>query len=210
MVSQWVCLCTKNRRRTAPQNWLAGHSACDQRANYYSNWYKDSEKEYIRLWVSICWTIFVGCSSLYFSVCSLSDAIIVSNGQRQRQTFYLLDQAWKKGEVGDNARQNCDYSLWDSKRRREQKRRMMIINELADHLITMALITQLNANCPRREWPLARPPPPPSPSSPLAKVTIKGQQQQQQQRQSIGENRQKCNWRTVREGGSQWSSDSRC
>lgn len=30
--------------------------------------------------------------------CSFSDAIIVSNGQRQRQTFYLLDQAWKGKE----------------------------------------------------------------------------------------------------------------
>lgn len=40
--------------------------------------------------LSICWTIFV--------VAALSDAIIVSNGQRQRQTFYLLDQAWKEEE----------------------------------------------------------------------------------------------------------------
>lgn len=57
---------------------------------------------------------------------------------------------------------------------------MMIINELADHLITMALITQLNANCPRREWSLLRPP------LSLPKVTMKGQEQQ-----SIGGNRQK-------------------
>ncbi len=85
-------------------------------------------------------------------------------------------------------------TLWkiESKEKRRQKRRMMIINELADHLITMALIMQLNANCPRWEWPMAWLPP----SSPLAKVTIKGQQQQQQ---SIGENRQKCNWRTAKE-----------
>lgn len=86
---------------------------------------KTEKEEYIRLCLFVRQYLLVArfwlsLFLLFAAACSLSDAIIVSNGQRQRQTFYLLDQAWKKGELGDNTRQNCDYFVKDREQREKK------------------------------------------------------------------------------------------